>query len=401
MLHKFKSKIDGYFSQLSIHKRLYISNVLMILVPIVISSIILTMLIKIGNYAIVELYLPKLGFAGNNGHENSKHYQQTLHKLQSTGLIFVIVIIFVTVTTIFITSKFLTKFVFRRIREPLSQISESVERIKKGNLETYIQYEREDEFKPVCESINMLQVRLKESADLTASETQSRKELFAGISHDLRSPLTSLRAYTEALLDGIIQNPEEQNRYLLKIHEKELDIERMVEQLFLISKMELSDFPVHMQLLALEKVVQKIVKDNPLNGLFVVVNIDKNLIVMADESLLQRIILNILENSCKYRDEETVSMHINASQKGDKILLIFADNGPGVSVEQLPKLFEAFYRTDPARTNPSEGSGLGLAVIKKAVNRMGGSVMANNLTKKGLAITIELEEGKCERKSKL
>lgn len=396
MPNKIKSKIDEYQFRLSIRKRLSISNILMILVPVVISAVTLSVLIKVGYSAIVELYLPKLGLAENSGHELGEHYQETLHTFQSVGIMIVSVIVLVIITAIFVTNRFLTKFVFRRIHEPLDQISESVERIKEGNLETYIQYDHEDEFKPVCESINMMQQRLKQSAELTASETQSRKELFAGISHDLRSPLTSVRAYTEALLDGIIQKPEEQRRYLLKIHEKELDIERMVEQLFLISKMELNDFPVHMRNLSLELVVQKVVKDNPLDGVSVTVDIDKNMRVMADEILLQRIVVNILENSYKYRDKETAILHINASQKEGRIHIIFADNGPGVSEEQLPKLFETFYRTDPARKNPSEGSGLGLAVIKKAVDRMDGRVKADNLPKGGLAIRIELEEGNHE-----
>lgn len=396
MINKIKAKIETYHSRLSIRKRLSISNILMILVPVVISSVILILLIKVGYSAIVELYLPKLGFTENSGHELGEHYQETLHTFQSVGLIIVTVLVLVIITTIFVTNRFLTKFVFQRIREPLDQISESVKHITEGNLETYLQYDHEDEFKPVCDSINIMQQRLKQSAELTASEIQSRKELFAGISHDLRSPLTSVRAYTEALLDGIIQEPEEQRRYLLKIHEKEMDIERMVEQLFLVSKMELNDFPVHMQNLPLEWAVQKVVNDNPLDGLSVAVNIDKSMMVMADKSLLQRIVVNILENSYKYRDKEKAVLQINARHKKDKIYLIFADNGPGVSDEQLPKLFETFYRTDPARKNPSGGNGLGLAVIKKAVERMGGSVMADNLPKGGLSISIELEEGKYE-----
>lgn len=96
-----------------------------------------------------------------------------------------------------------------------------------------------DEFAPVCEDFNDMALRLKESQRLIQKQDESRRELLAGISHDLRSPLTSVRAYSEGLLDGVATTPESQKKYIHMIKTKAEDIDRMVGKIFLFSKMDL------------------------------------------------------------------------------------------------------------------------------------------------------------------
>ena len=111
---------------------------------------------------------------------------------------------------------------------------------------------------------------------------------------------------------------------------------------------------------------------------------------LADRELLGRITANLLGNSLKYGGRELVHMRVSAAAHGDMAEIAFSDDGPGVPEEQLPRLFDAFYRGDTARTMPSEGSGLGLAVVKKSVEEMGGQVRAENGPEGGLRIVFTL-----------
>jgi signal transduction histidine kinase len=113
--------------------------------------------------------------------------------------------------------------------------------------------------------------------------------------------------------------------------------------------------------------------------------------VTADRNMLERVILNILENSRKYRSGETAHITISSDTNEDgDVEVRFEDDGPGVPEDKLPKLFEAFYRADPARKNPSGGSGLGLAIVRNAMEHMNGSVRAENAAGGGLAVIITL-----------
>lgn len=121
-----------------------------------------------------------------------------------------------------------------------------------------------------------------------------------------------------------------------------------------------------------------------------------DMLVMADRELLRRIAVNLLDNSRKYGGREDVSVRISAEKNGDTAVIVFADNGVGVPQEQLPRLFDVFYRGDAARTAPGNGSGIGLAVVKKSCDEMHGSVRAENGADGGLRMIVTLPLAKEE-----
>ena len=306
-----------------------------------------------------------------------------------------IVIIVGTLAIVFLTNRFLTQFVFKRIEEPLNILATGVHQIRDGNLDYQINYESKDEFASVCEDFNDMAVRLKESVTLIQKQEQNRKELLAGISHDLRSPLTSIKAYSEGLLDGVAKSPESQKTYLQMIKTKTEDIDRMVSKLFLFSKMDMGDYPHYPESLNLEQEITSLVhataEEYDSKGLNVKVDeLAKDIEIYADPVLLRSVFTNILENSLKYKDKEQGSVIIRSKRHGNDVYIYIEDNGPGVSEEAFPKLFDVFYRTDPSRNNPNKGSGLGLAITAKAIGRMGGSIYAENSAAKGLCMVIKL-----------
>lgn len=294
--------------------------------------------------------------------------------------------------SILLTNRFLTKFVFQKIERPLDILSDGVRQISDGNLEHRIEYNYQDEFAPVCADFNEMAARLKASVELTEQHEQSRKELLVGISHDLRSPLTSIRAYVEGLLDGVAKTPEAQRGYLETIKVKAGAIDRMLAKIFLFSKMELGEYPDNPELLHLDDEVRQLVRalgtEYEEKGLVLSVGELVPATVSADPDQLRRVLANIMENSLKYKTKGMGTLTISLQEEDRGYRLSLCDDGPGVTEDALSHLFEVFYRSDPSRQNPHRGSGLGLAIAANAVQRMKGTIEAKISENGGLEIVI-------------
>lgn len=320
------------------------------------------------------------------GNTNEKTYTS----LKIALAVSVVILGFTVFLSILLTNRFLTRFVFQKIEEPLDILTHGVHELRDGNLSYRIDYQRPDEFAPVCQDFNEMAGRLKESTEQLRQQEQSRKELVAGISHDIRSPLTSIQAYVEGLLDGIAKTPEAQRRYLETIKAKAQDLGHIVSQLFLFSKLDLEDYPEDRRPLRLDEAIRDGISNDEYRqkGLLVSMELEP-VTIQADPVQLQRIVMNILGNSLKYKDKPQVQVFIRLQRTEAGCRLSFADDGPGVPEEALPHLFEVFYRSDPARQNPHQGSGLGLAIVAKTVERMGGTIRAQNCSPSGLEICID------------
>ena len=197
----------------------------------------------------------------------------------------------------------------------------------------------------------------------------------------------------EGLLDGVARTEEAKQRYLRTINTKAEDIDRLVSQLFLYSKLDLEGVPMEMRPVRLDAFlagfVEESAPDSRTRGLELTAERLAPVTVSADPEQLRRVLSNILENSIKYKNKETGHLRITLEESGRMTL---ADDGPGVPDEALPKLFDVFYRSDPSRKNPAGGSGLGLAIAAKAVQGMGGTIRACNVPNGGLEIEITLRK---------
>jgi signal transduction histidine kinase/nitrogen fixation-related uncharacterized protein len=306
------------------------------------------------------------------------------------------VLILTILASVFFTDRFLTRFVFKRIAEPLDLLAHGVQQISDGNLDYRLEYDGADEFQPVCEDFNDMARRLKESVERSRHEEESRKELMAGISHDLRSPLTSIQAYVEGLLDGVAATPEARRKYLVTIKVKAEELERMVARILAYSKLEMEDTPRDVAPLRLDEYlateISELSADYSARGLDIFAQLEP-CTVAADVSELRQILINIADNSLKYKSMERGTLHVNLQDRGETCTLAFSDDGPGVPPESLSKLFDVFYRADLSRNDRAKGSGLGLAIVEKTVRRMGGDIHAENAEGGGLSIVMELPKG--------
>ncbi len=381
---KFKRDLNG----LSVRKRLAYSNVVMFLLPLAIAFIVMCVSLAAAFYVFATVYLPSVGLSLETLHALGERHEAEL-KPYVFGLIgLILLILAVLVLAIILTDRFLVNFVLRRIEEPLELLADRAARVSEGELDAAVNYDRHDEFYKVCEAFDRMTERLRDSAELASAAEQSRRELFAGVSHDLRSPLTSIRAYTEALLDGIAQSPDDTRRYLEKIYAHELEVEQLVETLFEYTKLQLKDYPVHLETLELRAELERVCRKCNTDHLKPELAEMPPLCISADRLLFERVVLNLLDNSRKYRRGTVAAVQISAQESPEGVSVFFDDDGIGVGDEALAKLFEPFYRADPSRTAASGSSGLGLAIVRSALARMGAEVSAEKSARGGLNVKI-------------
>lgn len=282
----------------------------------------------------------------------------------------------------------------KMILKPLVKLKLATEQISNGNLDIEIDYEKKDEFGEVFRSFNNMKMHLKKSVEERIENEEYRKNLIADISHDLRTPLTTIKGYTEGLIDGVAKSDEKREIYYNAIRVRTLDIEKMINNLATLVRLEegkkdynfkqininefIEEFIGNRKYEYLDKKIIMYFKNKVLNSLF----------VNLDEDEFERVILNIIDNSSKYRKYKSVKIIFSTELAGDYLRLQISDNGIGVSPNVLSRLFDRFYREDEARTLPQNGNGLGLSIVKQIVLDHGGSIYAQS--KNGLSINIFL-----------
>lgn len=338
---------------------------------------------KVGNYYLVVMCLEynELGIS---------HFQT-----ESAIIKFIVVLLLIVISIIVITNYFLSKFILKSVVEPLEILNFGVQQIQLGNLDYRIMYHKKDEFAVVCNDFNNMSKKLKESVEEKKKDETSRKELIAGISHDLRTPLTSIKAYVDGLIDGIADSPQIQNNYLQTIKNKAEDMNQIVDKLFLFCKLDIGEYPVYPLkidiLEELDKFINEISEEYNNKGLVLRLRksqVNENLFIDLDQ--LKQVVINILENSAKYKDIDSAEVEIECYKQDKNVYITFTDNGPGVPEEAIDKIYNLFYRNDPSRSNPAKGSGLGLAISSKIIERFEGTIWSENVLQGGLRTIIKI-----------
>lgn len=290
----------------------------------------------------------------------------------------------------------LTKKLSRHILLPLRELQEATTEIKLGNLHAPIEAKAQDEFGEVCENFEAMRLQLIASQEMQQHYDQNRKELIAGISHDLSTPLTSIQGYVNGLLDGIANTPEKQMHYLHIIQDKTKSMNALVDSLFLLSKLDLNQEPFHEESVDFSQYMEDWYQEKKETYR------EQNLLlsykagetsgirILLDRMHFIRVLDNLCQNSIKYKKAEIVHMDVCLDKTEDTCILRFQDDGSGIAQEEAERLFESFYRGDPARSSKTKGNGLGLSITKQIIEHMGGEIKAQGEPDQGLCITITL-----------
>ena len=344
--------------------------------------------LDIDSYKIILMYKNYQPF-------NEFDFEFELHNRQVEIVILGFLLIVTVITITLLTNRFLTRMIFKNIIKPLDILAHGVHKIRDGDLNYRISYKGNNEFLAVCSDFNEMAQRLLEMVTIRQKEEQNKRELFAGISHDLRTPLAAIRNYVEGIEYGVATTPKMQAKYLKTIKDKTSDLEYIINQLFHFSKLDLGEFPMQMKSCDIRCLLAEFIKSESdgykQKGLEITLTEEiPSATVNIDAIQFRNVLTNIIENSLKYGNELQKIMNITGQLEVDSVVITLTDNGPGVAPKLLERLFEIFYRGDKARQNPSQGSGLGLAISAKTIERFGGSIKAVNAPEGGLSIVIIL-----------
>lgn len=364
----------------TVKRRIFLSNAWMVLVTLLMFLVINGLVAKLYAETIEREFRTSMeGIVQEAALENiladyTIHRNEFLILVLGDGILCIAVFILV--------SQIATKRLTEHIMTPLNALAEAAKRVRKNDLTKDIQYQGEVEFEEVCHTFNEMQESILTAQEQNRTYQKARTDMIAGISHDLRTPLTAIRGTVKGLLDGVAVTPEQQEKFLQTAYRRTEDMEVLLEQLLYLSKLETGNMPLILETVEIAEFIKGYVTDK--QALFTKEQIeivaDTGKIsgnVLIDTKQLFRVFDNLLENSRKYAETEPLKITITINSLDSQFEIRFSDNGVGVSKEKLPYVFQEFYRGDESR-NQKEGNGLGLYIVKYLIEAMGGSVRAEN-----------------------
>lgn len=297
------------------------------------------------------------------------------------GLLSILILIFL-----------LTSYISRSVLKPLKELNMAAGNIAQGNLDFEINYRANDELGFFSRAFNDMRIKLKESLQKQHDNEKSRKEMVASISHDLRTPIASIKGYVEGLHDGVARNEEMIKRYLYVIRDKTEQLDRLIDDLFQYSQLDLG------------KLEMNLVPENSremLEWIYgrVEMELDKNIIsierpipettLQSDRFRVEQVIINLVQNARQHIGDGGF-IKIGSTLKNDYLIVSVQDNGPGISDIDLPHIFERFYRGEKSRSREYGGTGLGLAICKYIVEAHGGEIGVDSVCGEGSTFYFSL-----------
>lgn len=288
----------------------------------------------------------------------------------------------VAIAVLLLLAAFFTRRMNRVVLEPVELLVDGAKRIQDGNMEEEIDYQGEAEFERVCQSFNDMQRTILENQKQREKNEKARTDMVTGISHDLRTPLTSIQGYIKGVLDGVADTKERQEKYLKTAYDSTREMNVLLQKLFEFSRIESGQMPFHMVRADLAEftsvyIAQKEEMADPENVTFSLkVGQEAMPEINMDVEQIPRIFDNLLENSMKYAGTRPVEIEISVFATETEVVLEWNDHGNGVSEDKLPHIFERFYRCDEARKE--KGSGVGLYVVNYIMEQHHGRVGAEN-----------------------
>ncbi|WP_368489365.1 ATP-binding protein [Clostridium sp. BJN0013] len=308
---------------------------------------------------------------------------------------FIIAILAIFLISSILTSILVSYIFSKKILTPITLLKESMSKIRNGELNFEIAETGDKEIRELCTDFEQMRIKLKDSINAKIKYDDNRKLLVSSISHDLKTPITSIEGYVQGILDGVANTPEKLEHYLKTIHKKTMQINNMIDDLLLYSKLNLKQIPFNYEKTdVVDYFNYCILESEPeLNKFNIKINLQSHLknskYVMIDKERFMRVILNIIDNSRKYMDKEEGKIIIFLRETASSIIIEIKDNGCGINENDVNKIFNKFYRGDSSRSNAS-GSGLGLAISKQIVEGHNGKIWAVSNELKGTSILISI-----------
>jgi signal transduction histidine kinase len=289
----------------------------------------------------------------------------------------------------FVLAIILALAITRSVADPLRKMAGAAEAIALGDYDQQLPLQGPDEVRRVATSFNTM------AAEVEAAR-QTQRDFVANVSHDLKTPITSIGGWSQALLDGTASTPAEQRRAAETIHDEARRMSRMVNELLDLTRIETGQLQLGRQLVDVGQVLADVhrnlslrAKEKDLNFQLDVTPVPP---VIGDPDRLTQIFTNLADNAISYALNAGAVRLVARSDDGQWVEGIIQDNGPGIPAEELSRIFERFYQVEKSRTRGDgrRGSGLGLAIVRELVEAHGGQVTASSRPGQGTTFTVRL-----------
>jgi len=225
-----------------------------------------------------------------------------------------------------------------------------------------------------------------------------RREFLGNISHELKTPIFNIQGYILTLLDGGLEDENINRNYLMRTEKSINRLIAIVEDLEEISKLESGELKLNLQQFDISELSRDILEFLEMKALKYNAKVclekhpEKPAIVKADKKRIRQVLINLIENAIKYGDKENHKVSIRIFDTDESYLIEIKDNGPGITEESLPRIFERFYRVDKGRSRDSGGTGLGLAIVKHIVEAHEQSITVRSQLGQGTTFAFTLEK---------
>lgn len=366
---------------LSIKRRLLLSNIGMIVIPII-------------GFFLVEAILGYLLFYVFTGNPQGSELK-----------IFISLRFIVMALILGMTNGLLTYYVSKTILTPIKKLSFAAKKISEGELAHSVSSTKKDELGQLSNTFETMRLKLKKAKAVQIRYEKNRQELIASISHDLKTPLTSIKGYVKGVQDGVANTPKKLERYMNTIYQTANEMDGLIDELFLYSKLDCEQLPFQFEKVDLYAFFTDFIDELAFNlekeqgSATIVANKQSSYIVKADREKLRRVVTNIIQNSLKYMNKGPKQIQVRLTSKPHEVVIEMKDNGYGIRKEDLPFIFESFYRTDESRNSSTRGSGLGLSIAKKIIEAHEGRIWAVSQLGKGTSVYFQLKKVKPNAKN--
>jgi len=281
----------------------------------------------------------------------------------------------------------------RRFSKPLIELAKGAESFQTGNFDYRIPVSGKTEFATVANAMNEMAKQVHDQITRLEKDAERRRQFLANVAHELRSPVTTMRTMAGALQDGIAEKPERRETAISALVRTSERMLRLVQDIMELAKLDLDELPLDLKPIDLRELIVTIIecREAAASAAGIKIHppeIDSPIEILADEDRIIQVLDNILDNTISHAGSGS-QVKINI-EEGNPLRIIVQDTGRGIPSDELPYVFDSFYRGDTARTPGEHHSGLGLSIAKGIIDAHGGSLIVESEEGVGTTVTILL-----------
>lgn len=287
----------------------------------------------------------------------------------------------------------------------MENLKQGLDEVAKGNYNVKVEYDKPNDLGFLLASFNEMTAKLSESEKVQAEYEENRKALIANISHDLKTPITTIQGYVEGLLDGTATSAENRSKYLSTIHHNIMYVNKLIDDLFLFAKLDMQRLEFQYEQVHLRAFMEDLIEEYRFDleersiRIQYIVQLEDDYWVSLDGKRFHQSFNNLIANAIQHGPETGLSIRVKLYRQRGFACIDVEDNGPGIPADKLPFIFDRFYRIETERPKGFASTGLGLAIAKELVEAQGGKITVSSIENEGTCFTIMLPI-LCDREDK-